>query len=124
MTTSIRKAPSISSTIKNLFNTGKVALSATVTVLDVGITLTSDTIVLGAKCVQSAPTCIKEITQLPKYTTAQMRVNNDETGELTYEAALTQLDEESWDSLQDMFKSFGKVTGNAISATAKVLTEE
>lgn len=121
--TTVNKAPSLASTLKNLINTGKTALSAVVTVADVGTTLVADTITLGAKCVQSTPECLKELTQLPKYTQAQMRVNESE-GSLTFEAALTHLDEEGWNSVQDAFKSFGKVTGNAISSTVKVLTEE
>ena len=121
--TKVNKAPSIGSSIKGLFTVAKTALSAAVTIADVGITLTADTITLGAKCVQSTPECLKELTKVPKYTQAQMRVNESE-GSLTFEAALTQLDEESWDSIQDAFKAFGKVSGNAISGTIKVLTEE
>lgn len=121
--TTVNKAPSFASTLKNLINVGKTALSAAVTVADVGTTLAADTITLGAKCVQSTPTCLKELTQVPKYTQAQMRANESE-GSLTFEAALTQLDEESWDSIQDAFKAFGRVSGNAISSTIKVLTEE
>ena len=122
--TTVNKAPSFASTLKNLINTGKTALSAVATVADVGITLTADTITLGAKCVQSLPECVKQVTQLPTYTRAQMLVNADETKELTYQAAVEQVRENSWKNPEDFFNSVGKVSGNAISGTIKVLTEE
>ena len=122
--TTVTKAPSFASTLKNLINTGKTALSAVATVADVGITLTADTITLGAKCVQSLPECAKQVTQLPTYTRAQMLVNADETKELTYQAAVAQVRESSWKNPEDFFNSVGKISGNAISSTIKVLTEE
>lgn len=122
--TTVNKAPSFASTIKNLLNTGKTALSAVVTVAYVGTSLVADTITLGAKCIQSTPECLKELTQVPTYTRAQLLVNEDETKELTYQAAVEKVRENSWKNPEDFFQSIGKVSGNAISATVKVLTEE
>lgn len=120
----VTKAPSIASITRKLFNTTKRTAGSVVKVLDVAVDVLDDTVDLGVKCIQSVPVCVKEVTQLPTYTKAQLMVNADETKELTHEAAIAVVRESQWKSPEDMFKSLGIVTGNTISGAIKLMNEE
>lgn len=120
----VNKSPSITSIAKKLFSTTKRAVGLSISVLDVGVDIVGDTIELSLKTVQAVPVCVKQVTQLPTYTRAQMLVNADETKELTYQAAVEQVRENAWKNPEDFFNSVGRVSGNVISGTVKAFNEE
>lgn len=127
MTTSTQtqaQTPSAASIVRKLFGTVRKTANHTIKIADVAVDVLGDAVDLGAKCIQSVPVCIREAAELPTYTRAQLMVNNDESKQLTHEQAIAKVRETAWKGPEDMFKSLGIATGNAISATAKLLNEE
>lgn len=118
------KAPSVSSIVRKLFNTTKRTAGSAVKIMDVAVDVLDDAVDLSVKCIQSVPVCIRETTMLPAYTKAQLLVNQDEDKKLTHAQAIEIVKESQWKGPEDMFKSLGIVTGNAITITVKAFNEE